>query len=111
MSTFGLGPAARLPRARAGQTRPAFPRKRPRNCVRSLRRLAAQVPELAAAQRTLDRTQRLHGWETAFDATVVATSICIEPRIGTVHQPLWVRWERRLSCSRKVVEDFFCNVV
>ena len=44
--------------------------------------LAAQVPELAAAQRTLDRTRRLHGWEAAFDATVVATSICIELRSG-----------------------------
>lgn len=59
--------------------------------------LAAQVPELAAAQRTLDRTRRLHGWEAAFDATVVATSICIELRIRTVHQPLYTRWERRLE--------------
>lgn len=59
--------------------------------------LAAQVPELAAAQRTLDRTRRLHGWEAAFDATVVATSICIELRIRTMHQPLYTRWERHLE--------------
>ena len=61
------------------------------------RPLAAQVPELAAAQRTLGRTRRLHGWAATFDATAAATSICIELRIRTVHQPLWTRWERRLD--------------
>jgi len=61
------------------------------------RPLAARVPGLAAAQRTLGRTRRLHGWEATFDATAVATSICIELRIRTVHQPLWAQWERRLD--------------
>ena len=61
------------------------------------RPLAAQVPELAAAQRTLGRIRRLHGWAATFDATAAATSICIELRIRTVHQPLWTRWERRLE--------------
>ena len=61
------------------------------------RPLAAQVPEMAAAQRTLGRTRRLHGWAATFDATAAATSICIELRIRTVHQPLWTRWERRLD--------------
>ncbi|MGH3277428.1 MAG: TniQ family protein [Streptosporangiaceae bacterium] len=59
--------------------------------------LAGQVPDLVAAQRTLDRTWRLHGWAAAFDAAVVATHICIDLRITTVHQPLWTRWERRLG--------------
>ena len=59
--------------------------------------LAAQVPELTAAQRALHRTQALHGWEVTFDATVVATRVCIELRIRVVHQPLWTRWERRLN--------------
>lgn len=61
------------------------------------RPLAAQVPELAAAQRTLERAWRAHGWEATFDATAAATGICIELRIRTVHQPLWARWERRLD--------------
>jgi hypothetical protein len=61
------------------------------------RPLAAQVPELAAAQRTLGRTQALHGWAATFDATAAATGICIDLRIRTVHQPLWTRWERRLD--------------
>ncbi len=61
------------------------------------RPLAAQVPELAAAQRTLGRTRRLDGWAAAFDATAAAASICIELRIRTVHQPLWAQWERRLE--------------
>src|SRR6266851_1418735 len=39
------------------------------------RPLAAQVPELAAAQRTLSRTRRLHGWAATFNATAAATSI------------------------------------
>src|SRR5260370_32449433 len=52
---------------------------------------------MAAAQRMLGRIRRLHGWEATFDATAAATSICIELRIRTVHQPLWTRWERRLD--------------
>jgi hypothetical protein len=59
--------------------------------------LAAQAPELAAAQRSLGHTRRVHGWAATFDATVAATGICIELRIRTVHQPLWARWERRLE--------------
>jgi TniQ len=61
------------------------------------RPLAAQVPELAAAQRTLGRTRRRHGWAATFDATAAATGICLDLRIRTVHQPLWTRWERRLD--------------
>jgi hypothetical protein len=61
------------------------------------RPLAAQVPELAAAQRTLGRTQALHGWAATFDATAAATGICLDLRARAVHQPLWTRWERRLD--------------
>jgi hypothetical protein len=76
----GTGPARPTPTA---TTRPGrWPRK---------------SPELIGAQRTLGRTRRLHGWEATFDATAVATSICIELRIRTVHQPLWTRRERRLD--------------
>jgi len=67
------------------------------SCDDPPRPLAAQVPELAAAQRTLDRTRRRHGWAAAFGATVTAVSMCIELRIRTVHTPLWTRWERRLE--------------
>jgi len=59
--------------------------------------LARQLPELAAAQHALRRTQRLHGWAVTFDATAAATSICLDLRARAVHQPLWARWERRLD--------------
>lgn len=61
------------------------------------RPLTALVPDLAAAQRTLDRTWRLHGWAATFSAVVTAVSMCTELRIRTVHTPLWIRWERRLE--------------
>ena len=63
----------------------------------SLTLLAARLPELPAAQRTLRRTRRRHGWAAAFDATAAATSICIDLRFRAVHHPLWMRWERRLD--------------
>jgi TniQ len=61
------------------------------------RPLALQLSELAAAQRSLDRTRRLHGWTVTFDATAAATGICLDLRARAVHQPLWGRWERRLD--------------
>ena len=61
------------------------------------RPLALHLPELAAAQRVLRRTWRLHGWAVTFDATAAATSICLELRARVVHQPLWTQWERRLN--------------
>jgi hypothetical protein len=60
--------------------------------------LAAQVPELPAAQRGLFRAQRRHGWAAVFGATAAATGVCIELRFGaSPRHPLWMRWERRLD--------------
>jgi hypothetical protein len=63
----------------------------------SPRPLTVLVPELAAAQRSLDRTRRRHGWAAVFDAVAAATQICIEMRLWEVSQPVWTRWEERLD--------------
>ena len=55
------------------------------------------MPELPAAQRTLCRAQRRHGWAATFDATAAATAICIDLRFWATHHPLWMRWEQRLD--------------
>jgi hypothetical protein len=61
------------------------------------RPLAVLAPELAAAQRTLDRARRRDGWTATFGAVVTATGMCTELRVRAVHTPLWARWERRLE--------------
>jgi TniQ len=60
-------------------------------------RLAALVPELAAAQRTLDRARRRHGWAAVFGAVVTAVNMCTDLRIGAAYTPLFYRWEQRLE--------------
>lgn len=61
------------------------------------RQLAALVPELAAAQRTLDRTRRRAGWAAVFGAVVTAVGVCTELRVSAAYTPLWYRWEQRLE--------------
>ncbi len=61
------------------------------------RPLARQLPELAAAQRALNRTEALHGWAITFDAAATATRICLDLRTRLVHQPLWTRWQEALD--------------
>jgi hypothetical protein len=60
--------------------RPARPQRR-----RPARPLAAQVPELTAAQHALSRARRRHGWAATFDAAAAATGICLDLRARAVH--------------------------
>jgi hypothetical protein len=59
--------------------------------------LAAQYPQLAAAQRRHQRLVTRHGWQTTFGAVVAATGICLDLRFSNADPNLWQRWEIRLD--------------
>jgi hypothetical protein len=59
--------------------------------------LAAQFPELAAAQRRHRRLVTRYGWKATFSAVVAATGICLDLRFSNADPHLWRRWETRLD--------------